>query len=191
MANKWCKGIIKYWMEQCQAFIIHLLLTGLYASPWAKCLEYHMHHCSGNNFDFISSLFEFFFEFCLQIQIFHLLHNNWNRIIGIILFIQYFVCLLSPFCDIYMFVWWLIFFLQIYCMSDYDISSIEHEALLLVIASTFGNGDPPENGEVCTNLLYLGKGRLFSEQFDLFEKKSENVRSEEPGESRRAELLLA
>lgn len=33
-------------------------------------------------------------------------------------------------------------------MSDYDISNIEHEALLLVITSTFGNGDPPENGEV-------------------------------------------
>ena len=40
-------------------------------------------------------------------------------------------------------------------MSDYDMSSIEHEALLLVVTSTFGNGDPPENGEVC-NLVTAG-----------------------------------
>lgn len=38
-------------------------------------------------------------------------------------------------------------------MSDYDISSIEHEALLIVVASTFGNGDPPENGEVGMEML--------------------------------------
>lgn len=42
---------------------------------------------------------------------------------------------------------------QVYCMADYDISSIEHEALLLVVTSTFGNGDPPENGEVSLCLL--------------------------------------
>lgn len=37
---------------------------------------------------------------------------------------------------------------KVFCMADYDVMSIEHEALLIVIASTFGNGDPPDNGEV-------------------------------------------
>ncbi|CAH1105276.1 unnamed protein product [Psylliodes chrysocephalus] len=46
---------------------------------------------------------------------------------------------------------------QVYCMSDYDISSIEHEALLLVVTSTFGNGDPPENGEEFARNLYTMK----------------------------------
>ncbi|XP_069950752.1 nitric oxide synthase-like protein isoform X2 [Cherax quadricarinatus] len=36
---------------------------------------------------------------------------------------------------------------QVYCMADYDLINIEHEALVLVVTSTFGNGDPPENGE--------------------------------------------
>lgn len=40
-------------------------------------------------------------------------------------------------------------------MSDYDISSMEHEALLLVVTSTFGNGDPPENGEVNICIVVL------------------------------------
>lgn len=37
---------------------------------------------------------------------------------------------------------------QVLCMDEYDVVSLEHEALVLVVTSTFGNGDPPENGEV-------------------------------------------
>lgn len=37
---------------------------------------------------------------------------------------------------------------QVCCMADYDLINIEHETLVLVVTSTFGNGDPPENGEV-------------------------------------------
>lgn len=37
---------------------------------------------------------------------------------------------------------------QVLCMDEYDVVSLEHETLVLVVTSTFGNGDPPENGEV-------------------------------------------
>ena len=33
-------------------------------------------------------------------------------------------------------------------MDEYDIWLLEYESLVLVVTSTFGNGDPPENGEV-------------------------------------------
>ncbi|XP_026742645.1 nitric oxide synthase-like [Trichoplusia ni] len=36
---------------------------------------------------------------------------------------------------------------QVQCMADYDMFSIEHETLLLIVTSTFGNGEPPANGE--------------------------------------------
>uniref|UniRef100_A0A8C4TCU9 Nitric oxide synthase n=1 Tax=Erpetoichthys calabaricus TaxID=27687 RepID=A0A8C4TCU9_ERPCA len=32
-------------------------------------------------------------------------------------------------------------------MDEYDVVHLEHETLVLVVTSTFGNGDPPENGE--------------------------------------------
>ena len=41
--------------------------------------------------------------------------------------------------------------LKVFCMNDYDVANLEHESLLLCLTSTFGNGDPPENGEVSLN----------------------------------------
>ncbi|RVE54796.1 hypothetical protein evm_000563 [Chilo suppressalis] len=38
------------------------------------------------------------------------------------------------------------FNVQVHCMADYDMFSIEHETLLLIVTSTFGNGEPPANG---------------------------------------------
>ncbi|XP_065208793.1 nitric oxide synthase, salivary gland isoform X2 [Planococcus citri] len=43
---------------------------------------------------------------------------------------------------------------QVVRMDEYDMSSIEHEAVLLVVTSTFGNGDPPENGHSFAQSLY-------------------------------------
>ena len=35
-------------------------------------------------------------------------------------------------------------------MDDYNFKNIEKESLILIIASTTGNGDAPENGKVKT-----------------------------------------
>uniref|UniRef100_A0A4W3I4F6 Nitric oxide synthase n=1 Tax=Callorhinchus milii TaxID=7868 RepID=A0A4W3I4F6_CALMI len=37
---------------------------------------------------------------------------------------------------------------KVMCMDDYELSDLAQESLVLVVASTFGNGDSPGNGEV-------------------------------------------
>lgn len=38
-------------------------------------------------------------------------------------------------------------------MEDYDFSDLEKEQLMMVVTSTFGNGESPGNGEVCTSIF--------------------------------------
>ena len=33
-------------------------------------------------------------------------------------------------------------------MENYHLAELQHETLVLFVTSTFGNGDPPENGKV-------------------------------------------
>lgn len=51
---------------------------------------------------------------------------------------------LDAFCIVILF----FFNLQVTSMDEYDVVHLEHETLVLAVTSTFGNGDPPENGEV-------------------------------------------
>ncbi|XP_050408838.1 nitric oxide synthase, brain [Patella vulgata] len=43
---------------------------------------------------------------------------------------------------------------KVVCMDEYDVTVLEHENLVLIITSTFGNGDPPENGEIFAKSLF-------------------------------------
>lgn len=37
---------------------------------------------------------------------------------------------------------------KVICMEDYDFANIYNEKCVLIVASTFGNGEAPDNGQV-------------------------------------------
>ncbi|KAM9596861.1 nitric oxide synthase, inducible [Trichechus inunguis] len=46
---------------------------------------------------------------------------------------------------------------KVFCMDEYRLSDLEKERLLLVVTSTFGNGDSPGNGEKLKKSLFMLK----------------------------------
>ena len=50
-------------------------------------------------------------------------------------------------------------------MKDYDTADLESETILLVVTSTFGNGDPPEQGVVSNFKRYSYKGLIIGKLF--------------------------
>ena len=41
-----------------------------------------------------------------------------------------------------------VFDVKIFCMNEYEFDDINKENLLMIVTSTFGNGESPMNGEV-------------------------------------------
>ena len=39
------------------------------------------------------------------------------------------------------------FFGQLHCMADFDTKKLQDQQAIIVVASTFGDGDAPNNGE--------------------------------------------
>uniref|UniRef100_A0A672IEB6 Nitric oxide synthase n=1 Tax=Salarias fasciatus TaxID=181472 RepID=A0A672IEB6_SALFA len=70
-------------------------------------------------------------------------------------------------------------------MDEYDVVDLEHETLVLVVTSTFGNGDPPENGEVylsCLTFSVFGLGSRAYPHFCAFAHAVDTLLEELGGE---------
>lgn len=64
-------------------------------------------------------------------------------------------------------------------MDDYDVVDLEHETLVLVVTSTFGNGDPPENGEVSARRSSSGQVPLKRRYMQFTESRARLCRNSE------------
>ena len=62
-----------------------------------------------------------------------------------------------------------VFNCRLLCMKDYNITELSTEDLMLVVTSTFGNGDAPENGEVCPSYC-CGRQPFVSIMYKLLPK---------------------
>ncbi|XP_053131301.1 LOW QUALITY PROTEIN: nitric oxide synthase, inducible-like [Hemicordylus capensis] len=57
---------------------------------------------------------------------------------------------------------------KVVCMEDFDLMDLEKESLLLVVTSTFGNGDSPSNGKKFQNALLTMKSLNKKFRFAVF-----------------------
>uniref|UniRef100_A0A8B9VNJ5 Nitric oxide synthase n=1 Tax=Anas zonorhyncha TaxID=75864 RepID=A0A8B9VNJ5_9AVES len=66
---------------------------------------------------------------------------------------------------------------KVMSMDEYDIVHLEHETMVLVVTSTFGNGDPPENGEVGRSTGAGGCSRGMAEERGSYKVRFNSVSS--------------
>uniref|UniRef100_A0A8C5TLZ9 nitric-oxide synthase (NADPH) n=1 Tax=Malurus cyaneus samueli TaxID=2593467 RepID=A0A8C5TLZ9_9PASS len=70
---------------------------------------------------------------------------------------------------------------KVMSMDEYDVVHLEHETMVLVVTSTFGNGDPPENGEV-GQFSVFGLGSRAYPHFCAFARAVDTLLEELGGE---------
>uniref|UniRef100_A0AAX7TCI6 Nitric oxide synthase n=1 Tax=Astatotilapia calliptera TaxID=8154 RepID=A0AAX7TCI6_ASTCA len=66
---------------------------------------------------------------------------------------------------------------KVMSMDEYDVVDLEHETLVLVVTSTFGNGDPPENGEPVRASAFFLFSRSYKVRFNSVSSYSDTRKS--------------
>lgn len=120
--------------------------------PVQLCLQHQGEHCKPATPPGNSTLASASSDLCFEWSV----NTSWTRTLILYSFSVMpckfgqwsFLCLLAVSHELYSF--------QILCMDEYNICDLEKETLLLVVTSTFGNGDSPSNGKVmCTSKVWM------------------------------------